>query len=171
MKNIWKKSIVISIILLLVGVSVSSAMSVDSESTISNNESEECRECNEVDNRQLDVLEKHLNRLEVYSKLLLVISKSNPVLNKIKLLSTIISNQINIYNKLTEIICISLFFIELSFLPVLITIEISMYKFEEDSLIYKILLSIHLQIQKIVNFIVDIMERLECEIDVYPPLQ
>ena len=82
MKNISKQTIVISIILLLIGVSVSSAISVDTDSTISDNESEECRECNEVDDRQLVVLEKQLNRLEVYSKLLLVLSKHHPELEE-----------------------------------------------------------------------------------------
>ena len=83
MKNICKKSIVISIILLLVGVSVSSALSVDTKSTISNNKSKECRECNEISDSDLIRVERLLNRVEVYSKLLLVLSRYNPKLREI----------------------------------------------------------------------------------------
>jgi hypothetical protein len=78
MKTISKKTIVISIILLLVGVSVSTAISVDTKSTKSNNQNEDCRECNEVSDADLVRVERLLNRVEVYSKLLLVLSKFNP---------------------------------------------------------------------------------------------
>ena len=57
MNKICKKSIVISIILLLIGVSFSSAISVDTKSTISNKASEEDCGCNGIDDRQLIILE------------------------------------------------------------------------------------------------------------------
>ena len=78
MKNICKKSIVICIILLLIGVGVSSAISVDTESTISNNQIEECRECQEVSKSDLVKVWRLLDKVEVYSKLLLVLSKYHP---------------------------------------------------------------------------------------------
>jgi hypothetical protein len=83
MKTISKKTIVISIILLLVGVSVSSAISVDTQSTISNNESEDCKECNEISKSDMVKVERLLDRVEVYSKLLLVLSRNNPELRGI----------------------------------------------------------------------------------------
>ena len=95
MNNISKKSIVISIILLLVGVSLSSAISVDTKSTISNNESEECKECNEISNADLVKVERLLDRVEVYSKLLLVLSRHNP---EIKEISEELLNEIIIVN-------------------------------------------------------------------------
>ena len=76
MKNISKKTIVIIIILLLISVSESSAISIDNKPTIVKSE-EDCN-CKEIDSRHLAVLEKQLNRLEVYTKLLLVLSKYNP---------------------------------------------------------------------------------------------
>jgi hypothetical protein len=63
MKTICKKSIVISIILLLFGVSVSSAVSVDTKSTISNNESDECRECEKSDSGICNLLELLFNTI------------------------------------------------------------------------------------------------------------
>ena len=107
MKNISKQLICISIILLLIGVSVSRAISVDTESTISNNESEECKECNEVSDADLIKVERLLNRVEVYRKLLIVLAKHNPeVLEDCKE----ISNMITTLNKfdLNELICVGL---------------------------------------------------------------
>ncbi len=83
MKNICKKTITFSIILLLIGVSVSSAISIDTKSTITNNESVEDCNCKEIDSRHLVRLERQLNRLEVYSKLLLVLSSYNSELREI----------------------------------------------------------------------------------------
>ena len=84
MKIISKKSITFGIILLFIGVSVSSGISIDTNSI----EVEECKECNEFDDKQLLILERQLNRLERYSKLLLVFTKDYPEINvKIKELS------------------------------------------------------------------------------------
>ena len=78
MKTTSKQLIVISIILLLIGVSVSSAISVDTQSTISSNESVEDCGCGEVSDADLIRVERLLDRVEVYSKLLLVLSRHNP---------------------------------------------------------------------------------------------
>ena len=83
MKNICKKTITFSIILLLICVSVSSAISIDNESTKSNNEIVEDCNCKEIDSRHLVILERQLNMLEGYTKLLLVVSKYNPELKEI----------------------------------------------------------------------------------------
>ncbi len=82
MVNICKKTITFSIILLLIGVSVSSAISVDTKSTISNNESDECRDCQEVSKSDLVKVESLLGRVDVYSKLLLVLNKYNSELKE-----------------------------------------------------------------------------------------
>ncbi len=91
MKNICKKTLAVSIILLLVGVSVSSAISIDTESPVVNQQSVEDCNCKEVDSRHLVRLERQLNRLEVYSRLLLVLSRYNPELREI---SEELSNEI-----------------------------------------------------------------------------
>ena len=80
-KNLYCKVFAVGIILLFVGVSFSSAISVDKHSIIENQE--ECKECNEVDDKHIQFLERQLNRLEVYSKWLLVLSKYFPELKEI----------------------------------------------------------------------------------------
>jgi hypothetical protein len=74
-----KKSITFSIILLFIGVSISSGISIDTETI----EVEDCKECNKVDNADLIKVERLLDRVEVYSKLLLVLSKHYPELKEI----------------------------------------------------------------------------------------
>jgi hypothetical protein len=78
MKSISKQLICISIILLLVGVSYTSAIRVDNKIPIV--ESEEDCGCNEVSDADIVRLEKQLDRLERYSKRLLVLSKDYPEL-------------------------------------------------------------------------------------------
>jgi hypothetical protein len=77
-KGLYCKVFAVGIIVLFVGVSVSSAISVDTHSVIENEE--ECKECNEVDNADLIIVERLLDRVEVYSKLLLVLSNHYPEL-------------------------------------------------------------------------------------------
>ena len=78
MKKIKRKSITTGIILLFIGVSISSGISIDTKTT----HVKDCG-CKEVDNKHLQFLEKQLNRLEVYSKLLLVFGRYNPELKEI----------------------------------------------------------------------------------------
>ena len=75
-KNHTCKILAIGIIALFMGVSVSSAISVDTESTIVEIV-EDCG-CEEVSDSDLIKVERLLNKVEVYSKLLLVLSKYNP---------------------------------------------------------------------------------------------
>ena len=76
MNTICKKIHVIGIILLFVGVSVSSAISIDNKPKISQDENEEDCRCNEVSDADIVKLEKQLVRLGRHSKLLLVLSDS-----------------------------------------------------------------------------------------------
>jgi hypothetical protein len=78
MNPICKKTLVIGIILLFIGVSVSSAISVDNKPIVSLDESEECIECRELSNAELVKVKQLINRVEVYSKLLMVLSNYNP---------------------------------------------------------------------------------------------
>ncbi len=82
MKNIFKKTITFSIILLLIGVSVSSAYSIDTESPVVNKQSEEDCNCKEIESRHLVLSERQLNRIGVYTKLLLVLSRDVPEVKK-----------------------------------------------------------------------------------------
>ncbi len=104
MKYIYKKSLVISIILLLIGFSVSSAISVDTKSPVVNQQRGEDCNYEEINSRHLVRLERQLNRLEVYTKLLLVLSRDNPELREI---SEELSYLISTFKKsdLKDIIC------------------------------------------------------------------
>jgi hypothetical protein len=79
--KLYCKILAWSIIFLFIGVSFSSAISVDTRSVIENEE--ECKECNKVDNADLIKVERLLDRVEVYSKLLLVLSRYNPELKEV----------------------------------------------------------------------------------------
>ena len=81
--NLYCKILAVGIIVLFVGVGIHPAFAVDTRQSMVNKASEEDCGCNDVDNWQLVVLEKQLNRLEVYSKLLLVLSRYNPELKEI----------------------------------------------------------------------------------------
>jgi hypothetical protein len=77
-KNLLSKILTLCIVVLFIGVSYTSATSVDTKSALSNNQSEECRDCNEVSDADLISVERLLDKVEVYSKLLLVLSRYNP---------------------------------------------------------------------------------------------
>ena len=94
MDNLIKKGLAFAIIVLFIGTSVSytSAIKVENKPLIVDNQNEEDCGCNEVDDRQLVLLEKQISRLEVYSKLLLILSKHHPeVLEDYEELSNMIS--------------------------------------------------------------------------------
>lgn len=78
---LYCKILALSVIFLFIGVSFSSAMSVDTIS-IKVEDENDCG-CKEVDDKQLIILEGQLNRLEVYSKMLFVLSKHYPELEEI----------------------------------------------------------------------------------------
>jgi hypothetical protein len=64
--------------LLFVGVSVSSAISIDMKSNISNNKIEEWRSCSEVSKSDFIKVEMLQDRIEFYSRLLFLLSKYTP---------------------------------------------------------------------------------------------
>lgn len=76
--NLLSKTLVIGVVVLFVGVSLSSAVSINAKSAMDHEQSEECRECNEVSDADLIKVERLLERVEIYSKLLMVLSKNNP---------------------------------------------------------------------------------------------
>ncbi len=83
-KKLYCKILAIGIIILFIGAGIHPAFAVENKPSMVNKASEEeCWECKEVNDRQLVVLERQLNRLEVYSKLLLVLSRYNPELREI----------------------------------------------------------------------------------------
>ena len=91
-KNHIGKILTIGIIVLFVGVGIHPAFAVETKQSMANKASEEeCWECKEIDSRHLVILERQLNRLEVYTKLLLVLSRYNPELKEI---SEDLSNEI-----------------------------------------------------------------------------
>jgi hypothetical protein len=163
MKTICKQLIVISIILLLVGVSISSAISVDTKSTISDKDREECRECNEVSDADLIRVERLLDRVEVYSKLLLVLSRHNPELREIsEELSKDISKLTRMLEELTEesylpIICTIVGINLILFAGQLFFIGSEMRSLEQqglqDEFIYKYYVVLYKIVESIVNFI------------------
>jgi hypothetical protein len=81
--KLYCKILAIGIIILFIGVGIHPAFAVDTKQSMTIKASEEDCGCNEVDDRQLVVLEKQLTRMEVYSKLLLVLSRFNPELKEI----------------------------------------------------------------------------------------
>jgi hypothetical protein len=107
MINISKKTITVSIILLFIMVGIHPAFAVDTRQSMVNKASEEDCGCNEVDNRQLVVLENQLDRLEVYSKLLLALSKHHPELTDT---SIELSNKMSMLKGLFEELVTSLTF-------------------------------------------------------------
>jgi hypothetical protein len=138
MKNICKKSFVISIILLLIGVSVSSAISVDNESTISNRQSEECIACKEVSDTDLILVERLLDRVEVYSKWLMVLSRHNPELKQV---CEELINEIKIVNNVakgTFTYCLLLFIKIYIVGKIAIYLDMISCELPEDSTLYKI---------------------------------
>ncbi len=138
--KLYCKILAIGIIVLFVSIGINPAFAVDTKQSMVNEASEEDCGCNEVDDRQLVVLEKQLTRLEMYSKFLLVLSRYNPELKKI---SEELLNEITIVNnKLNGNFSYCLL--------LLIRIAISVYlfsffdlmhnEFPEDSILYKIFL-------------------------------
>ena len=168
MNNVSKKLIVISIILLLIGVSVSSAISVDTKSTISNNQREECSECKEVSKSDLILVERLLDRVEVYSKLLLVLSRYNPELKEI---SEELVDEIPKLKNLNDdfpIICFLLLY--LCMIAVIICEYLGHIAniFPENSTLYKMLYNLSMFFWNIALQLAKIYADLDCPWDPYP---
>jgi hypothetical protein len=79
-RNHTRGILAIGIICLFVGLGIHPAFAVDTRQSMVNKAREEDCGCKELDDKQLVVLEKQLNRLDVYSKLLLVLTSQYPEL-------------------------------------------------------------------------------------------
>ena len=166
-KNHTRGILAIGIICLFVGVSASSAVSVDTKSTISNNQNEECRECNEISDADLVKVERLLNRVEVYSKLLLVLSRHNPELRELsEELSSEILPLINMFNELkssfsilsTIILCALLFSLLMTVGYFMVKFDELLYKFEPDTLLFEITLNIYILLVFNVDFLLGLLD-------------
>jgi hypothetical protein len=135
------KTLALSIIFLFIGVSLSSAISVDTKSNVSNNESEECRECNEISDADLVIVERLLNRVEVYSKLLVVLSSYNPEIEEMsKELSNLkyTNNTLDFREQICDILektCANLG-------GIIDNIGILLSELSEDSILFKLILPV-----------------------------
>ncbi len=166
-KILSTKILALGLISLFIGVSVSSAISIDIESTIVDNDSKEVCGCKEIDSRHLVVLEKQLNRLEVYTKLLLVLSRYNPELREI---SEELSNLIN-YDSLWDfrIICMALIVMMVTLYYPLMTISNLMYKYEDNPLLWNLLYSIRLPFVALFASASGLWKALDCSLGEPPP--
>ena len=127
MKSISKQLITISIIILLVGVSYTSAIRVENKIPIVEVE-DDCG-CNEVSNADIVILEKQLDR---YSNLLLVLSKAYPeIREKCEEVLGII-NSINLRD--STIICFILILIDFPIILSYEIFEILMQKYASSTL-------------------------------------
>jgi hypothetical protein len=83
MKNpLYCKILAVGIIVLFMGVSVTSAIRVENKTHIIDNQVEDDCSCNEVSDADIVKLEKQLDRVERYCKLVLVSSRYNPELKR-----------------------------------------------------------------------------------------
>ncbi len=89
----------IGIVVLFIGVGIHPAFAVNTKQSMINKVSVEDCGCGEVSDTDLVKVERLLDRVEVYSKLLLVLSKHNPELRE---MSEELSNQLANINKLYD---------------------------------------------------------------------
>ncbi len=76
--KIWKKGLVVGIIVLFIGVGFQPAFANEVSITNKTSDVEEDCNCNPVSNLHLIRLERMLNRLEIHTKILSIFSKYNP---------------------------------------------------------------------------------------------
>ena len=175
MNKVSKQTILISIILLLIGVSISSAISVDTKTIITNNQNDECRDCNKVRDADLIRVERLLDKVEVYSKLLSVLSKYN---SELKEMSEELSNQLSNINKLYDefntdilqqgthpicIILVPLYIIVLVNSVYLYHLGLEFY-YSNHPLLGIIFISVALALEPITFFIIGMIKEYECEL-------
>ena len=93
--NMLKKILAVGIIILFIGVGIQPAFAVDTKTSVVNQQKEENCGCEVVSKSNLVKVKRLLNRLEVNSKLLSVLSKNHPELVET---SEGLSNEITILN-------------------------------------------------------------------------
>ena len=76
--KLYCKILAVLIIVLFIGAGIHSAFAVVSSHSIRVNQNEECSDCIKLNNSEYIKIYRLLNKVEVYSKLLLVLSKDNP---------------------------------------------------------------------------------------------
>ena len=131
-----KELIVICICILFLGVGLSSAVSVNIKPFIINNR--ECLDCNEEKRVDTEYVITLLNKVEVYSKILMVLSKNDPIIkNNFEELSIRVNNFINlINNNIHESLCDLLWGICICFVPFAYPLFLIMENSPENSLRY-----------------------------------
>jgi len=79
MKKEWLvKTLALGVVVLFICVSIHPAFAIDTKKSIIVNQSDECSDCRELNNAELVKVDRLLNKVEVYSKLFLVLSKYTP---------------------------------------------------------------------------------------------
>lgn len=99
--KLYSKILTLSVVVLFIIIGLQPAIAVDSNQSIVSKTSKENCNCKEVDDRQFIILEKQLNSFEVYTKLLLILSRYNPeVKGEVQELSNAISTINEMYDKI-----------------------------------------------------------------------
>ncbi len=80
--KIWKKGLVVGIIVLFIGVGIQPAFANEVSITNKTSEVEEDCNCNPVSNLHLIRLERMLNRVESYTNIISIFSYRNPVIKE-----------------------------------------------------------------------------------------
>ena len=79
------KILAVGIIVLFMGVSVSSGFALDTNQSIRVNQSEDCEECQEITKADLVLVKQLINRVDICSRLLLTLSRIKPGINDISI--------------------------------------------------------------------------------------
>ena len=78
--KLYVKILALCVVLCFIGIGIQPAFAIDIKQSISKDETEECEDCKELSNAELVKVKQLINRVEVYSKLLLVLARDNPEL-------------------------------------------------------------------------------------------
>ncbi len=145
-KNHISKTLALGIIVLFISVGIHPAFAVDTKQFIVNNQSKDDCGFGEVRNTDLIKVESLLNRVEVYSNLLLVLSKNNFELSEFsEKLSNEISTLIGMFEKLTE-----------DRFPIICNISLGLFKQFENLVFYFDNLAYYYQKNPVLSSIADI---------------
>ncbi len=158
------KILVMGITILFIGVGIYPAFAVDNKTSVVNQQNEENCGCEVVSKSDLIKVKRLLNRLEVYSKLLLVLSKNHPELVET---SEELTNKITILNGMYKglkanpllpdnlAICIYLFIIYKFSSPIKKIFQDIYENIQKYPYLYYYLFDIVLNLYSIFYFIVD----------------
>jgi len=153
-----RKGIVFAVIFLFIGVGIHHAFAVDAKQSMVNKASIEDCGCGDVSLTDLVKIEKLLDRVEVYSKLLLVLARYNPELKEI---SEELLDLIN-FDWPFPIICVSLFILTINILILAEGLLKIMWEFPMDSILFKMLWNLCMLLDNIFCQLVEIAIDLDC---------